>query len=100
MGADEVGLAPADGGDDAGANTGANTTDQIAFVNLGRQHPDMERRMRDMGFCHLLMDAKESGGEVSLIGRDLFRVGEERPLVDEIHMSDGDIPMALLRGDG
>lgn len=94
MGADEAGLALADGGTDTDA------TARITFVNLGRPHPDMERRIREMGFCHLLIDAKESGGEVSLIGRDVFRVEEKRPFVDEIHMSDGDVPMALLQGDG
>ena len=57
----------------------------------------MERRMRETGFCHLLMDARESGGEISLIGRDIFRVEERRPYVDEIHMSDGDIPVELVQ---
>lgn len=91
MGADEVGPAPEDGGADAGS------IDRITFVNLDSPHPDMERRMRETGFCHLLVDARESGGEISLIGRDIFRKEVLRPFVDELHMTDGHIPVELLR---
>lgn len=91
MGDNEVGSAPAD------VDAGADVADRITFVNLGGPHPDMERRLRDAGFCDLLMDAKESGAEVSLIGRDVFRVEVQRPFVDEIHMSDGDVPPDLVR---
>lgn len=95
MGADGVGRAPVDD-----TVSVASASDEIKFINLGRPRPDMERRTREMGFYHLLIDAKESGGEVSLIGRDVFRTGERRPFVDEIHMSDGDVPADLVRGDG
>ena len=91
MGDNEVGPAP------AGGDAGADVADRITFVNLESPHPDMERRLRDAGFCDLLMDAKESGGEVSLIGRDVFRVEEQRPYVDEIHMPDGNVPPDLVQ---
>lgn len=91
MGADEVGPAPEGGGADAGS------ADRITFVDLDSPHPDMERRMRETGFCHLLVDARESGGEISLIGRDIFRKEELRPFVDELHMTDGDIPVELVQ---
>lgn len=89
MGADGLGRA---------AGREADAVDSIKFLGLNRPHPDMARRIRELGFCHLLIDARESKGEISLIGRDIFRAEERRPLVDEIHMSDGDVPAELVRG--
>lgn len=56
----------------------------IAFRGLDGPHRDMNKRLRDLGFCHLLVDARDSGGEIALIGRNVFRTGEERPHIDEI----------------
>ena len=45
---------------------------------------DMDCRLSDMGICHLLEDARDGGGELVLIGRNIFRKDEKRPLIDEI----------------
>ena len=45
---------------------------------------DMDYRLSDMGICHLLEDARDGGGELVLIGRNIFRKDEKRPLTYEI----------------
>lgn len=50
--------------------------------------PDMDYRPRDVALCHLLEDARESGDEIVLIGRNVFREGKKRPRIDEIIVSD------------
>lgn len=49
---------------------------------------DMECRPRDVAICHLLEDARESGEEIVLIGRNVFREEKKRPRIDEITVSD------------
>lgn len=71
----------------------------IAFRDLDDPHRDMDKRLRDLGFCHLLVDARDSGGEVSLIGRNLFRAEEERPHIDEILVFSEGLAAELNRGD-
>lgn len=44
----------------------------------------MRHRSADVGFLHMLADAAESGDEVVLVGRNIFKEGYERPHVDEI----------------
>ena len=56
----------------------------IAFHGLDGPHPDMEDRPRDLGFWHLLTDAKESGGEITLIDKNVFRAGQSRPHIEEV----------------
>ncbi len=53
-----------------------------------QRSPDMEYRPRDVALCHLLEDARESGDEIVLIGRNVFREGKKRPRIDEIIVSD------------
>ena len=56
---------------------------------LDAQHSaDMEYRPRDVAICHLLEDARESGDEIVLIGRNVFREDKKRPRIDEITVSD------------
>ena len=47
-------------------------------------HRDMDYRLSDMGICHLLEDARDGGGDLVLIGKNIFRKDEKRPLIDEI----------------
>jgi len=47
-------------------------------------HRDMDYRLSDMGICQLLEDARDGGGDLVLIGRNIFRKDEKRPLIDEI----------------
>lgn len=56
----------------------------IAFRDLDKPHPDMKDRPRDLGFCHLLTDAKDSKGEISLIGKSVFGAGQSRPHIEDV----------------
>ena len=55
----------------------------ITFAT-GDPHRDMDYRLSDMGICHLLEDARDGGGDLVLIGKNIFRKDEKRPLIDEI----------------
>lgn len=54
------------------------------MIERGARCPDLEVRQHDIGFCHLLDDAREAGGKIELIGKNIFRAGQRHPDVDEI----------------
>ncbi len=60
---------------------------------------DMNYRLSDMGICHLLEDARDGGGELVLIGRNIFRKDEKRPLIDEIIVPNTGQVEVSTRGD-
>lgn len=70
----------------------------IAVRDLDNPHPDMNSRLRDLGFCHLLVDARDSGGEISLIGRNVFRAEQDAPRIDEILVFSEGLAAELERG--
>ena len=70
----------------------------IAVRDLDNPHPDMNNRLRDLGFCHLLVDARDSGGEISLIGRNVFRAEQDAPRIDEILVFSEGLAAELERG--
>lgn len=73
----------------------------IAFRDLGGPHSDMEGRPHDMGFFHLLADARDSRGEIALIGRNLFGEGQQRPPIEDVIMfSEGLVAALERRGRG
>ena len=57
----------------------------------------MDRRPYDQGFYHMLVDSRESGERIALVGRDVFRPGQKRPHVDEITVDDVELLVRLLR---
>lgn len=67
-----------------GVEGGAPSRSLIAFRGLDGPHPDMAGRPRDLGFCHLLTDARDSKGDISLVGRNVFGAGEEGPRAEKI----------------
>ena len=62
---------------------GGRGTSTITFL-AGDLHHDMRHRLSDVGVCHLLEDARDGGGDLVLVGKNIFRKDEERPLIDEI----------------
>ena len=69
-----AGVAPSSGRD----------TEQISIRDIRRKRPDMEQRPADVGLCHLLADAIESGDEIVLVGQNVFREEYKHPHIDEI----------------
>ena len=69
--------------------------DLAAFVP--RVPGDMDQRPYDQGFYHMLVDSKEGGEKIALVGRDLFRPHQRRPHVDEITVDDAELLVRLLR---
>ena len=69
----------------------------IAFRDLDGPHPDMRDRPRDLGFCHLLTDARDSKGEIALIGKNVFRAGQGRPRIDEVIIFSEGLAVGLER---
>ena len=65
------------------AKSGGHTV-QVSIRDLGQSRPDMEQRPVDVGICHMLADAAESGDEIVLVGRNVFREEERHPPIDEI----------------
>ena len=63
---------------------GEESRSSVTVIERGLRCPDLESRLHDMGFCHLLDDAREAGDEIELIGKNIFRAGQGRPAVDEI----------------
>ena len=91
------------GGDGALESDGvaaAAPPSRIAFRDLDGPHPDMEGRPRDLGFCHLLVDARDSKGEISLVGKNVFGTGEEAPHVEEIVIFSGGLAVEMERRSG
>ena len=58
---------------------------------------DMDRRPYDQGFYHMLVDSRESGERIALVGRDVFRPHQKHPHVDEITVDDTALLVRLLR---
>lgn len=67
----------------AAAKSGGHAV-RVSIRNLGQSQPDMEQRPVDVGICHMLADAAESGDEIVLVGQNVFREEERHPPIDEI----------------
>ena len=48
----------------------------------------MDLRPIDKGIYHMLLDSKEGNEKIVLVGKDIFRPDQRRPLVDEITVED------------
>ena len=88
-------------GDAAGAGEkagGRTDTPAITFHGGGDLHRDMMYRLSDVGVCHLLEDARDGGGDLALVGKNIFRKGEKRPHIDEIIVPNTGLVEGLTRG--
>ena len=68
-----------------------------SFVEVPALPDDIDRRPYDKGFYHMLLDSKEAGEKLVMVGRDLFRPGQSRPHVDEIAVDDTALVVRLIR---
>ena len=57
----------------------------------------MDLRPFDNGFYHMLLDSKEGGEKIVLVGRDVFRPDERRPPIDEITVEDKRLLVDLIQ---
>ena len=80
-----------------GVAGGSPARHTIVVRDLDNPHPDMNNKLRDLGFCHLLADAKDSGDEIYLIGRNVFRAEQESPRIDEIIVFSEGLAASLAR---
>ena len=56
----------------------------------------MDLRPFDKGLYHMLLDSKEGNEKIVLVGRDVFRPDQRRPLVDEITVEDKRLLVDLI----
>ena len=60
--------------------------------------PDaMDLRPFDKGLYHMLLDSKEGGEKIVLVGKDVFRQDQRRPPIDEITVEDKRLLVDLLQ---
>ena len=60
--------------------------------------PDaMDFRPFDKGLYHMLLDSKEGGEKIVLVGKDVFRPDQRRPPIDEITVEDKRLLVDLLQ---
>ena len=60
--------------------------------------PDaMDLRPFDKGLYHMLLDSKEGGEKIVLVGRDVFRQDQRRPSIDEITVEDKRLLVDLIQ---
>ena len=83
-----------------GVKGGAPAPAMIAFRDLDVMHSDMEDRPRDLGFFHLLADARDSKGEISLIGKNVFRAEQKSPSIDKVIIFSEGLAVELERRQG
>lgn len=57
----------------------------------------MDSRPFDKGLYHMLLDSREGGEKIVLVGRNVFRPGEWRPPVDEISVDDKRLLVDLIQ---
>ena len=68
----------------------------LEFTALRAASPDMESRVRDMGFYHTLLDAVDGGGTIEAVGKNTFRKQERHPGIDRIVVKDNALVVDLL----
>ena len=69
-----------------------------SFVEVSALPDDMDRRPYDKGFYHMLLDSKEAGEKIAVVGRDIFRPEQRRPHIDEIAVDDTALLVRLIQG--
>ena len=69
-----------------------------SFVEIPALPDDMDRRPHDKGFYHMLLDSKEAGEKIAVVGRDMFRPDQRRPHIDEITVDDTALLVRLIQG--
>ena len=69
-----------------------------SFVEVSALPDDMDRRPYDKGFYHMLLDSKEAGEKITVVGRDIFRPEQRRPHIDEITVDDTALLVRLIQG--
>lgn len=68
-----------------------------SFVEVPDLPDDMDRRPYDKGFYHMLLDSKEAGERLVMVGRDIFRPHQRRPCIDEITVDDTALVVRLIQ---
>ena len=81
-----------------GAPTGGEAGAPTITFRAGDMHHDMRYRLGDVGVCHLLEDARDGGCDLVLVGKNIFRKDEKRPLIDEIIVPNTGLVEGLTRG--
>ena len=82
----------------AGANSLYGSPSKCeSFVEVPVLPDDMDRRPYDKGFYHMLLDSKEAGEKIVVVGRDIFRQNQKRPPVDEITVDDTALLVRLIQ---
>ena len=69
-----------------------------SFVEAPALPGDMDRRPYDKGIYHMLLDSKEAGEKLVVVGRDIFRPSHPRPYIDEITVDDTALLVRLIQG--
>ena len=82
----------------AGEKAGGRTAAPAITFHAGDLHRDMMYRLSDVGVCHLLEDARDGGGDLALVGKNIFRKDEKRPHIDEIIVPNAGLVEGLTRG--
>ena len=72
-------------------------SDCESFVEVPTLPDDMDRRPYDKGFYHMLLDSKEAGEKIVMVGRDIFRQYQSRPYIDEITVDDTALMVQLIQ---
>ena len=66
------------------------------FVEAPGIPESMDLRPFDKGIYHMLLDSKEGNEKIVLVGRNVFRPDQRRPLVDEITVEDKRLLVDLI----
>ena len=66
------------------------------FVEAPAVPESMDLRPVDKGIYHMLLDSKEGDEKIVLVGKDVFRPNQRRPLVDEITVEDKRLLVDLI----
>lgn len=71
----------------------------IQFVVTGAKMPGLEKKFWDKAFYHMLEDARESQEGIKLVGQNVFRPEQSRPIIDELDV-ESSIVVDLVRKRG
>lgn len=56
----------------------------VPFVENDSIDPDMDTKFRDLAFYHILLDARMGEEEFFLSGKNIFRLNQRHPPIDEL----------------
>lgn len=71
----------------------------VQFEVTGAEMPGLEKKFWDKAFYHMLEDARESQECIKLVGQNVFRPGQSRPIIDELDV-ESSVVVDLVRKRG